>query len=140
MRRFLPLAFTLGFGVCVLAACSSDAVGVDGCRKIEEARCNRAAACGIDLTKPPHEGTGETADREACVRFYRDACLHGMPADPGPRETELCVSAIQTGSCDVVLKPEAYKECAFLNITPDAGTVSATPTDAASSDASTDGG
>jgi hypothetical protein len=136
MRRlFASLLFTASALVPALTACSSDAVGIDGCRKIEEARCVRATECGLDLSKPVHEGKTPEADVKACVRFYRDACLHGMPSDPGVRETDACVSAIGTGSCDVVLRPEQNDACRFLNAT-DAGTTPADATQTPTPDAS----
>jgi hypothetical protein len=130
MRWLLVLVF----GVSVSVACSSDAVGVDGCKKIEEARCNRAAECGVNLAVPVHQDKSPEGNRQACIRFYRDACLHGMPVDPGAKETDVCVSAIQAGDCNVVLHPESAPACKFL-AGADAGTPApaeaAAPMDAA---------
>ena len=108
------------------AACGSDAVAVEPCRRIEEVRCERAAACGIDLGRVPHEKERSPAnDIEACKRFYRDACLHGLTSqvDPGGPAVDACVGAIRTGTCSVVLKPGTAAACTFLNdAPPDAGT------------------
>jgi hypothetical protein len=115
MRRIACVL--LVFGMAVSLACSSDAVGVDGCRKIEEARCNRGAECGVDLNVPVHQDTSPEGNKQACIRFYRDACLHGMPVDPGAKETDACVVAIASGDCSTVLNPEAAPACKFLNAT-----------------------
>lgn len=116
-------------------ACGTDAVGIQSCRNIEHARCRRAAGCGIDLTVPVHRDS-PNSDVDACIRFYDDACLHGLaaPSDPGNVAVQACVMAIETGSCDVVKTPESSPACAFL-VPP------ATPaTDAAADTAPTDAG
>lgn len=78
-----------GFGLVSSPGCGTDAKGVEDCRDIERARCNAAAACGI-LT-----------DVEACERFYRDHCLHGLAtAPPSPTAVDECVETINSlGSC-----------------------------------------
>lgn len=96
MRRFRSLkcevavAIGSGFG---LPACDTGAVGVDSCRNIEYARCEAAAQC-------PDMFALKSVD--ACKRFYRDHCLHGLPlgSDPGPGIVNPCVTAINAlGSC-----------------------------------------
>lgn len=121
-----------------LEACGTEAVATDGCRKIEQARCRRAAAC-------PELGLKGTLGVEECVQYARDRCLHGLGvADPGAPAIEACAAAVQNAaSCDVVVRPEIDPACAFLTPTPavpDAGADSAT-VDAGELDApSTDGG
>jgi len=116
------LGLTLGG---VLAGCGTEPVNPDGCRKIEEARCAAIVAC------PGYE----SLDVEACKRFYRDQCLHGLAtaSDPGDPAINVCTSAIEaagncakTGTavctigatsaapCEVIEHPELYPACAFL--------------------------
>lgn len=121
-----------------VSACGTDAVGIDSCRKLENARCEKAPECGISLAKPPHEGAPED-DVTACKRYYKDACLHGLPSgkDPGELEVDACVAAIREGSCDVVRTPSLAPACVFLleePIVEDAGSDAADP-DAESSGA-----
>jgi hypothetical protein len=105
------------------AACGTDAVGVQTCRAIEEARCQQAPACNISL-QPPYRTSG--SDVSACIRFYDEACLHGLAngSDPGTIEATQCVAAIRNNGCAVVLHPETDPSCAWLS--PDAS--AATPT------------
>lgn len=104
------------------SACGTDAVGVDACRKIEQARCENAPSCGISLSMPVHRGTSPESDVSACTRYYDDACLHGLAAsaDPGNVAVQACVDAINTGDCNVVKNPETHPSCSFLG-TADAG-------------------
>jgi hypothetical protein len=110
VRSFVRLA--LGAAALVLpAACGTDAVGIDPCRQIEEARCQQAPACGITL-QPPYSNTG--GDVNACIRFYDDACLHGLEvASPGASAVNACVQAIQH-SCMTVTTPQSDPACAWL--------------------------
>src|SRR5262245_58271632 len=107
------LALVAG-GVAWLGACGTEAVGVETCRQIETARCQQAPKCPeIDLGNPKHRDP----DVDACTRFYREACLHGLvAADPGPNspQTKACVDAINKGNCDVVKNPEKDPACVFL--------------------------
>lgn len=132
-------ALALGAGALLLggavAACGTDAEGVDSCRILESARCDRANGCAISLAKPAHEGAPDR-DVSACKRFYHDACLHGLVSqtDPGAIEVEACRVAIESGTCDVVKEPALDPACYFLTETPpvvDAGS------DADAGDAST---
>jgi hypothetical protein len=96
-------------------ACNSSAVGVEACKQIEQARCLNAPACGFPLTPPvSRDGVGHELD--ACVRYYDDACKHGLASkiDPGPAAVQACVDAINHGSCNVVEAPESDPACAFL--------------------------
>jgi hypothetical protein len=134
MRRTLArtaFAIALAFGVIAGSACGTDAVGVDACRQIESIRCRRAPSCpDIQLDAKPHPGTGI----DACVRFYDDACQHGLVSgtDPGAIKVNECVTAITNGTCAVVKAPETDPACAWLippAPAPDAA-VEAAPADA----------
>ena len=117
-------------------ACGTDPVGVESCRKIEQARCENAPACGISLTMPVHNGDSPEQDVAACIRYYHDACLHGFvaPDDPGAVVVQGCIDAINTGDCSVVKAPETSPSCSFL--IPPAAPV--TPVVDAATDATTD--
>ena len=81
VRRLAALALLVA-GPAVASGCGTGAIDVDGCRQIEEARCRQLPACGI-MPEMPWFTSGTTVD--ACVRYYDDACLHGLAvADPGP--------------------------------------------------------
>jgi hypothetical protein len=84
------LAALLAFGAAG-SGCGTAAVGIDACRDIEHARCEAAQYCGrID-------------DVEACQRYYRDECLHGLAEgveQPTPDMVEACVTTIErAGQC-----------------------------------------
>jgi hypothetical protein len=115
MRRWLLGIFAAIPPVLAVVACGTDAVGVEACRQIEEARCKMAPNCGVDLTKPVHRDSPRT-DIDACIRFYRDQCLHGLttPSDPGQVAVTQCVDAINQGDCNVLLHPEVHPSCAWL--------------------------
>lgn len=123
------LSFTL-----LSTGCSSDAVGVDACRAIEEVRCEAAAACGLEGAE----------DVEACQRFYKSHCLHGLATETEPRSSSVkaCQRTIQAAGncakngqnslgdcaalsevrlsnsiltvCDIVLQPDQTSSCSFL--------------------------
>lgn len=118
-------------------ACGTDAVAVETCRRVENARCERAAGCGIDLGVPRHRG-GDATAVTSCQRYYRDACLHGIegPEDPGEVVLSACLDAISTGSCDVVKAPELAPACAFLVAVP----APPAPAEDAATDADVDAG
>jgi hypothetical protein len=86
------LALSAGIG------CGPTASGVDACKQVEEARCQRAAVCGIS-TEPPYSTNETPAD--ACIRFYDVACMHGssVPVPPAAQVTA-CVIAIGKSACD----------------------------------------
>jgi hypothetical protein len=73
----------------VTSGCSTAAVGIDDCREIEQARCRAGKHCGI------------ITDVEACERYYRDHCLHGVSgADPSGAQVSECVAVIEAaGNC-----------------------------------------
>ena len=115
--RLFPLAVAAaGLAGLLALACGTDPVGVETCRRIEQVRCESAAACGIDLGRPVHRGDSPESAVAACIRYYDDACLHGLAAaeDPGSVQTQACVDAIITGDCEVVKTPEKHAACAFL--------------------------
>lgn len=124
----VSLALALS-GAASLAACGTDATSVDGCRKIEEARCRRAQACGVDLEHIKHPGTSADDALSGCIRYYHEACLHGTVStqDPGPTAVQSCVDAVTSGTCDVVKAPETVTACGWMIPAPtstDAGTTS----------------
>lgn len=114
--RWLPLIGSAAVVLTGVLACGTEPVGVETCRKIERARCENAPACGIDLSAPVHRGDTPELAVAACVRYYEDACLHGMvaPTDPGNIQVQACIDAINTGDCGVVKTPEVHPSCAFL--------------------------
>jgi hypothetical protein len=114
----LPGTAALAAILLVAAGCGTDAVGVQACRQVQEARCRQAPACNISL-QPPYHGNG--SDTDACIRFYNDQCLHGLAsgADPGPIAVNACVAAINhggatPGGCSVVLNPQTAEACSWL--------------------------
>ena len=107
------LALTLGL-VPVAAACGSDAVGVDACKSLEEARCMQVPNCPNVQVSPPLWYTSGTAV-DACIRYYDTACLHGLSIGTNPSTSQVssCVTAIDN-SCQTVAAPETDPECAWL--------------------------
>jgi hypothetical protein len=94
-------------------ACGTDAIGVDACRRIEESRCKRGPGCGLDMSLPVHTDDDVTA----CIRHYREACLHGLERteNPSPTDVQQCVKAIdETTDCAVVRAPQNAPACAWL--------------------------
>jgi hypothetical protein len=149
-------SFAVFFGLLSGYGCGTDAKAVDECRDIEQARCEAGKACGV------------VEDVDACKRFYRDHCLHGMVVDsPGQSSIDRCVATIEAAgvcaksapdialadcanavttassgvmtACDVVLFPERTVECAFLAPDEPAPTPNTDP-DAGNSYAAVDGG
>lgn len=103
------------------SACGNGAEGVDACRSIEDARCQRASACQISLQQPYHTSG---SDVDACIRYYQVACLHGLAVgDPGTASVNACVAAIENGDCSLVQNPTTGA-CAWL--APSAASSSAT--------------
>lgn len=126
------LLFTL---LGATAGCGTDAKGVDACREIEQERCRQAPACPNAFRVQSEE------DVEACVRFYRDQCLHGTATvDPGKPALDACLQTIRRAgncarsgassleeceapvsssttlqtACEVLVNPEKTAECSFL--------------------------
>ena len=62
----------------------------------------------------------------ACVRYYNDACLHGLETSVAPSNVAVnqCVAAIQAagkaaakgdaGACATIVSPQNVAACAFL--------------------------
>jgi hypothetical protein len=126
LRKWIGMAlFALAAPVAVVVtACGTDAIGIDACRQIETARCKQAPACNISLAQPVHRDS-PTTDVDACIRYYHDACLHGLSTgDPGAPTVQACVDAINTGDCATVLKPEKNPACTWVKppdaVVPDA--------------------
>ena len=113
MLRFNVVApavasYLLAFAVVSGTGCGTDAKDVDECRDIEQARCEAAKPCGL------------VDDVDACKRFYRDHCLHGMVVEsPGRAQIDACVATIREAGeameCDTVLYPERTNACSFLS-------------------------
>lgn len=116
MRALALLVAAAAVAGMVGLACGTDPVGVETCRRIEQVRCESAPACGIDLGRPVHRGDDPKSAVAACIRYYDDACLHGLaaPEDPGSVKTQACVDAIANGDCEIVKAPEKHPDCAFL--------------------------
>jgi hypothetical protein len=137
MLRKAAVALVAAAALAALAlACGTDAVGVETCKQIEAARCQKAPLCSmIPLGVPPHRDP----DVEACIRFYDVACLHGLEVsgDPGAVAVKACVEAINASTdCNTVLHPETDPACAWLIPAP-------APVDAgsdAAADGTSDGG
>jgi len=114
----------LAGGISIFAC--TDANDVAGCRELEDARCERAVSCGIDLEYPLHTGDTAADAVTSCKLFYEDACLHGLvtsinlSAAPNTGDLAACYSAIVSGDCDYVVNPQLAPGCAWLN-PPDAG-------------------
>jgi hypothetical protein len=123
----------------LFAACGTDARGVDACRRIEEARCRRATGCGIDLGFIKYIGSGESNAVDGCIRYYHEACMHGLVAEePGADKIQACVNVLQASSCDAIRAPETTTECNWLiPPAPAAPADAAAPTDAGSDAAPT---
>jgi len=132
--RGLGSAGALSAVALCVAHCGNDAVAVEGCRTIENKRCEAAMGC-ID-------SIADDDDVTACQLFYRDQCLFGMAVteDPGEPAIEACVAALDKAAlckgaplgecaeppavtasghlertgCYVILNPELLADCAFL--------------------------
>ncbi|WP_437978682.1 hypothetical protein WMF11_20685 [Sorangium sp. So ce295] len=111
-------AALLGLGAVTLItapSCGNDAVGVDACRRIEQARCEAAAVC------PEWIGSGDAEERvNTCVEFYWDQCLHGFEngagggqtvADPTTVEVDACVAAVGEARACASAKVASMAEC-----------------------------
>ncbi len=91
LRRAALLVVLLSSPALVPLACGTGVVGIDQCREIEETRCEASAACGT------------VDDVDACKRFYRDHCMHGIEGTkPSDDQQSDCVAAIKAaGVCAV---------------------------------------
>lgn len=128
VARFLSIGLLLV--ILAPASCGTNAKGIEDCRSIELARCEASAPCGV------------ITDVDACQRFYRDHCLHGLAVNPpGSDVINACVAAIRAAgacaaspdgvdcpppstpddACYVVQHPEKLSACSFLRTTTDEG-------------------
>ncbi|WP_437994145.1 hypothetical protein [Sorangium sp. So ce145] len=111
-------AALLGLGAVTLItapSCGNDAVGVDACRRIEQARCEAAAVC------PEWIGSGDVEERvNTCVEFYWDQCLHGFENGAGGGQTveepttfqvDACVAAVGEARACASAKVASMVEC-----------------------------
>lgn len=105
-RRALVALGALSGAALLSYGCGTDAVGIDACRTIEEARCDAAPACtGDDDTF----GIRTEEQVENCKALYRDQCLHGLENagsddedgnEPSDGNINKCVKAIKaTATC-----------------------------------------
>ena len=162
LSRLVFIVLPLLVGATWLGGCSTEPINVEGCRSIENARCESAGYCP----------NFPNFDVDGCKRFYHDQCLHGLSAseDPGEPNIEACVQAIKqagecaknnntscevvyetakvSAPCDLIERPEKYTACSFLvPPTPAADAAAEAAEEAAvqsgddaSADASTDAG
>ncbi|WP_441286462.1 hypothetical protein ACSRUE_29335 [Sorangium sp. KYC3313] len=111
-------AALLGLGAVTLItapSCGNDGVGVDACRRIEQARCEAAAVC------PEWIGSGDVEERvNTCVEFYWDQCLHGFEtgvgggqtvAEPTTFQVDACVAAVGEARACASAKVASMAEC-----------------------------
>lgn len=164
LRFHHALLFAAGLG-CALtpallsAGCGPTAVGVESCRKIEDARCDAAASCTMS--------SEQIAD---CKLFYQDQCLHGIENTahrPTEAEVSACIASVKatgacaaggvktmsacadapvldeakgTAPCDVILtSAHLLAACAFADAPDDGGTTTTTSTNTATSTGGTGG-
>ncbi len=139
----LSVAFAGALGAVTLLSwgCSTEAVGIDACRRIESARCDAAPTCeGTDQAF----GITTEAQIRNCKAFYIDHCLLGIEnteAEPGEEDVVPCEEAIvalgacQTNGvatmaecegvtmvegqealtpCEALRNPETLSACAFV--------------------------
>jgi len=122
----LGVVAVCGVVVCGVIACGN-AVGTDACQSIEHARCKWIVQCYADaanygLPTPRSGQTTTSTPVDDCMRYYDDACMHGMVTNvpPSANDVNACVAAINAATdCTIVLNPETSPACVFL--TYDAG-------------------
>ncbi len=87
-RSAAVIGCALGLGAAV-TGCGTDAVGVDACRRIEQARCELVLGC-------PGSGVEDPQDVEDCQLYYRDQCLFGVADGVSPEGwmVEACITAL----------------------------------------------
>lgn len=95
------LSAICAFTLLAASGCGTEAQGVDACRDIEQARCSAAKSCGL------------IEDVDACKRFYRDQCLHGLSVkSPGSLQVGDCVATIRAaGLCAAQDQGSKLSEC-----------------------------
>jgi len=118
LALLVPLAF--GAALALVPACGSGPIGIDACRSIEAARCAWGPACGVNMNVPVRR-SDETSPVDDCIRYYNDACLHGIagPSAPSDQQTNDCITAINSGNCAIVLAPQTSPACAWIEPGPD---------------------
>ena len=132
-HRALAAAVVLALGASLFGACSSTAKGVDACRRLESARCDKLASkdCNGDGSFP--------GDAASCSRFYETQCGRGLQdgaREPSSSELTGCLDAIKN-SCTVAHDPTTVTQCNVFLTPPvapvaDTGTATdTTPVDAA---------
>lgn len=127
-RVIFGVVAVCGVVVCGVIACGN-AVGTDACQTIEHARCKWIVQCYGDaaggnygLPTPRSGQTTTSTPVDDCMRFYDDACLHGMVTNVPPTDNEVktCVDAIDNATdCTIIKNPETSAACTFLTF--DAG-------------------
>jgi hypothetical protein len=93
----------------VMASCTTDAVGIEVCRKIETARCEAARQCGYDDAKV-----------ESCTLFYRDQCLHGVENiedTPTESQANVCADAVNVVAGCAQKKVASMEDCPMQLVT-----------------------
>lgn len=142
--RLAALALGPAMAAVLSQGCGVETVGVDACRKIEQERCVQAPPC-------PNL---KVSDVNACKRFYRDQCLHGLTleSEPGDPVVDKCVAAVKAAgacakaapgapcanvsvsragatACDVLEHPEIAVDCSWI-VPPPPSTATPATTDA----------
>ncbi len=96
MPVLLASVAALGFLAAQIAACSTDAVGIEACRTIETERCKLAPTCA-SVKGSPKIKTQTQVDN--CVNYYHDHCLVGVENPKAGNSLDSaaksCVEAIQ---------------------------------------------
>ncbi len=118
LRLHHALLLLVGSGGVLLPAvlasgCGPEAIGVEACRKIEEARCAAAASCGFSEE--------DVAD---CKLVYADQCLHGIEnGEKRPTETEAddCVTAVTAAGACAAAGTEIMDDCVSAPVVEGAG-------------------
>ena len=157
----LTLAVALSPWAMQMAACGSDAVGIEACKDIEQKRCELAPKC-YGQKGAPRIKTEVQVDN--CVTYYKDHCLVGIENTTDIKDidgkTKACTTALtkavacHTGGaltmvdcpdvavddptltpCAAFASPEHLADCAFIE-TPSTAT---TTTTAATTSTSTGG-
>lgn len=118
LARFFPLV--VGVTLALVFACGASPVGIDACRAVEAARCAWGPACGVNMNVPVRRADS-TSPVDDCIRYYNDACLHGIagPNAPSNQQQNDCITAINAGDCAIVLAPEKSPACSWILPGPD---------------------
>lgn len=148
-RRVLLLgsgALLVAASAGLFAGCGTDAVGIEACKAIEQARCEVAPVCESSADR-----LGVPEDRvENCILHYRDACRVGVEnteaTEIDQAQIDACVAAVQalgacqeagglaagscagvelvddadplSSPCAVLKTPEKLRSCAFIQLAP----------------------